>query len=887
VCVLFFAECVFSSQVFWLRTESMTSQRNRVDKGKKEAPAGSEEPRAVGLSVPESGQIVVLSERDENQSLLPSRVPLLPLRADVVFPQTVVPLVVNRPSGIRLIDDCMVGERMIGLVSQLHPEVDIPTQEDLYPMVCVGMILKMLKFPDGSTRIVCQGQYRARLVSVVQTTPYLIGQIEPCEEVVEGGVQLDALVHHVNRYFQRMVDQSQQIPEELQVAAINTREPGRLADLLASSLPFTIEEKQALLGEIDVRARLERLGQYLSRQLAVLELSTKIQEQVGSELSKAQREHFLRQQLKAIQDELGETEPENPEVAELWERIKKAGPPAEVLKEAERELERLAGMHPSSAEYSIVRTYLDWLALLPWTKCSKDRVDLRRARKVLDGDHFDLEKIKERILEYLAVRKLKKDMKGPILCFAGPPGTGKTSLGKSIAKALGREFVRVSLGGVHDEAEIRGHRRTYVAALPGRVIQGIRKAGTNNPVFMLDEVDKLGADFRGDPSSALLEVLDPEQNSTFRDHYLDVDFDLSKVMFIATANMLETIPSPLLDRMEVLQLPGYSEEEKTHIAQKYIIPKQLELHGLTSADVTLSDAAIRKIIADYTREAGLRNLEREIAAICRKVARRRAEGRKKPARVDAKDVSPLLGPSRFFRELADRTGTPGVATGLAWTPTGGEILFIEATSMSGKGALTLTGLLGESMRESAQAALSYLRSHAKDLELDPARFHKTDLHIHVPAGAVPKDGPSAGVAIAAALISLFRNRPIHPTLAMTGEVTLTGRVLPVGGVREKLLAARRAGIKTVLLPHHNEKDLVEIPSEVRSDLTVRFVETLDDVVPQLFELDERTARKRSTAIAKPLPRLGATQRATPAIGHKGSTVGVQDLAGHRAQGPTR
>jgi ATP-dependent Lon protease len=777
----------------------------------------------------------------------------------VVFPQTVVPLVINRPSGIRLIDDCMVGERLVGLVSQLHPEVDAPGLKDLYPIVCVGLILKMLKFPDGSTRIVCQGQYRARLVEVVQTEPYVIGRIEPCEEIVESGVELDALVHHVNRYFQRMVDQSQQIPEELQVAAINTREPGRLADLLASSLPFTIEEKQLLLGEINVRARLERLGQYLSRQLAILELSTKIQEQVGSELSKAQRDHFLRQQLKAIQEELGESESENPEIAELWERIKKANPPKEVQAEAERELERLAGMHPSSAEYSIVRTYLDWLAILPWSKSSRDRLDLRKARKVLDADHFDLEKIKERILEYLAVRKLKKDMKGPILCLSGPPGTGKTSLGKSIARALGREFVRVSLGGVHDEAEIRGHRRTYVAALPGRVIQGMRKAGTNNPVFMLDEVDKLGADFRGDPSAALLEVLDPEQNSTFRDHYLDVDFDLSKVMFIATANMLETIPSPLLDRMEVLQLPGYSEEEKTLIAQKYIIPKQLDLHGLLPRDLSITDAAIRKIIADYTREAGLRNLEREIAAICRKVARRRAEGGHGPATIDRKEIPELLGPSRFFRELADRTGIPGVATGLAWTPAGGEILFIEASGMPGKGMLTLTGLLGESMRESAQAALSYLRSHAKALALDSSRFNKTDLHIHVPAGAVPKDGPSAGVAIAAALISLFRDTPIQENLAMTGEVTLTGRVLPVGGVREKILAARRAGIKNILLPRHNEKDLVDIPAEVKADLTLKLVDTLSDVVPRLFESRPEATATRAATRRKPTLRLKRTK----------------------------
>jgi ATP-dependent Lon protease len=832
-------------------------RRSKTPKRARRAEAGREESGVLGRAVVDAGQIIVLGDGVEGQAMGICRLPLLPLRSDVVFPQTVVPLVINRPSGIRLIDDAMVGERMVALVSQLHPETDSPGMDDLFPIVCVGLVLKMLKFPDGSTRIVCQGQYRARLLSVVQTEPYLVGEVEPYDEVVEEGVELDALVHHVNRFFQRMVDQSQQIPEELQVAAINTREPGRLADLLASSLPFTIEEKQSLLGEINVRTRLERLGQYLSRQLAVLELSTKIQEQVGSELSKAQRDHFLRQQLKAIQEELGESEGDNPEVTELWERIKKAGPPQEVLNEAERELERLAGMHPSSAEYSIVRTYLDWLAILPWSKASRDRLDIRRARKVLDADHYDLEKIKERILEYLAVRKLKKDMKGPILCFAGPPGTGKTSLGKSIARALGREFVRVSLGGVHDEAEIRGHRRTYVAALPGRIIQGIRKAGTNNPVFMLDEVDKLGADFRGDPSAALLEVLDPEQNSTFRDHYLDVDFDLSKVMFIATANMLETIPSPLLDRLEVLQLPGYSEEEKTLIAQKYIIPKQLDLHGLAPHDLAITDAAIRRIIADYTREAGLRNLEREIAAICRKVARRRAEGQRGPTTIEPKRVTDLLGPSRFFRELADRTGVAGVATGLAWTPTGGEILFIEATGMPGKGQLTLTGLLGESMRESAQAALSYLRSHSKDLEVDTSRFHKTDLHIHVPAGAVPKDGPSAGVAIAAALISLFRAKPIQPHLAMTGEVTLTGRVLPVGGVREKILAARRAGIKSVLIPRHNEKDLVEIPAEVKADLSLQLVDTLDDVVPRLFESFRSGAEPRRRPAKKVPPRIPA------------------------------
>jgi ATP-dependent Lon protease len=659
-----------------------------------------------------------------------------------------------------------------------------------------------------------------------------------------------------------MVEATGQVPEELQVAALNTREPGRLADLLASSLPFAVEEKLLLLEEADVRRRLEMLGQMLSRQLAVLELAGKIQAQVGNEITKAQREHFLRQQIKALQDELGEAEPENAEIAALQKRVEEAQPPEEVLAEATRELERLAGMHPSSAEYSIVRTYLDWIAALPWAKSSTDRLDLRRARKILDADHYNLEKVKQRILEYLAVRKLKNDMKGPILCLVGPPGTGKTSLGQSIAKALGRHFVRVSLGGVHDEAEIRGHRRTYVAAMPGRILQGIRKAATRNPVFMLDEVDKVGADFRGDPSAALLEVLDPEQNASFRDHYLDVDFDLSKVMFIATANTLDTIPAPLLDRMEVLELSGYSEEEKILIAQKYIIPKQLEAHGLKPADVTFGDAAIRRIIADYTREAGLRNLEREIASICRKIARRHAEGRRARTTVVPTEIPKYLGPTKYYREVADRVGTPGVATGLAWTPTGGEILFIEVTGMPGKGALTLTGLLGESMRESAQAALSYLRSHAQTLGIEPQRFTKTDLHIHVPAGAVPKDGPSAGVAIAAALISFFKQVPVRPALAMTGEVTLTGRVLPVGGVREKVLAARRAGIKVILIPRHNQKDLVELPAEVKADLTFHTVDTLDDVVSHLFGRPSKGAR-RTPVTRRIRPRKTASTGDTP------------------------
>ncbi len=823
-------------------------------------PVSSHSETEPGTGPRTPGRSLVLADVTAEGKGTPEHIALLPLRAEVVFPQTIAPLIVNRSAGIRLIDEAQMANKPIGLVTQRRAEDEAPGEDDLYPILTVGSILKMLKFPDGSTRLVVQGLFRARLIEVERTEPYLTGHIKPLEEVIEEGVELDALVHHVIGLFDRMVDQSGQVPEELQVAVMNTREPGRLADLLASSLPFSVEEKQEILSELNVKSRLEVLGPLLARQLAIMELAGKIQQQVGSEISRAQREHFLRQQMKAIQEELGEGQEENPELEELWKKIESAEPPEEVLTESRREIERLSLMHPSSAEYSIVRTYLDWLASLPWSRSSRDRLDLKRARKILDADHYNLEKIKERILEYLAVRKLKKDMKGPILCFIGPPGTGKTSLGKSIAKALGREFVRISLGGVHDEAEIRGHRRTYVAAMPGRILQGIRKAGTNNPVFMLDEVDKLGADFRGDPSAALLEVLDPEQNATFRDHYLDLDFDLSKVMFIATANMLETIPHPLLDRMELLELPGYSEEEKILIAQKFIIPKQLDAHGLAESDVSFADDSIRKIISDYTREAGLRNLEREIATICRKVARRYAEGSRKKAMIAVSDVPKSLGPAKYYREVADRTGTPGVATGLAWTPTGGEILFIEATGIPGKGSLTLTGLLGESMRESAQAAMTYLRTRAKPMGLDASRIGKTDVHIHVPAGAVPKDGPSAGVAIATALISLFRQEPICPDLAMTGEVTLTGRVLPVGGVREKILAARRAGIKTVLIPHHNEKDLAELPKDVKADLTFHMVETLDDVVPHLFRTPSRPDGSSSPRAARKPVRVPSVKK---------------------------
>jgi ATP-dependent Lon protease len=806
--------------------ENMKSSRSRPKRKTSEKRVLKGKPRRIETGFKPDGDQAIT---------IPDELPLLPLRGEVVFPNTVVPLIVDRPSGIELVDHVLSSHRLVGLVAQKTNDEIEAGPDDIYRGLCIGSIVKMLKFPDGTTRIVCQGLSRGVIREIKRTEPYMTAVVEPVDEVVKEGIETEAVVHHVSRLFQRIVDQSQQVPEELQVAAMNTPEPGRFADLLGSSLPFSVEEKQELLEERLVRNRLLKLGQYLGRQIAVLELSTKIQDQVGAELSKAQRDHFLRQQIKAIQDELGEGERDNPDIDELSRKIEQAELPPEASAEAIRELERLGGMHPSSAEYSVIRTYIDWLTCLPWNKSSRDRLDLRRARTILDADHYNLEKIKTRILEYLAVRKLKKDMKGPILCFAGPPGTGKTSLGKSIAKALGRQFARVSLGGVHDEAEIRGHRRTYVAAMPGRIIQGIRKAGTNNPVFMLDEVDKLGHDFRGDPSAALLEVLDPEQNGAFRDHYLDVDFDLSRVMFIATANMLETIPPALLDRMEVLELSGYSEEEKTTIARKFIVPKQLEAHGLDPQSVRFSDEAIRRIIVDYTREAGLRNLEREVAAVCRKAARRRAEGKKPTTDIDTTKVVEALGPARYFRELADQLLIPGVATGLAWTPTGGEILFIEASGMPGKGSLTLTGLLGESMRESAQAALSYLKSHAKILGLDSTRVGRTDIHIHVPAGAVPKDGPSAGVAIAAALMSLFRHEPIEQTLAMTGEVTLTGRVLPVGGIREKALAARRAGIKTMLIPRHNAKDVADLPAEVKADLSFPLIDTLDDVVPRLFE----------------------------------------------------
>jgi ATP-dependent Lon protease len=691
-------------------------------------------------------------------------------------------------------------------------------------------ILKMLKMPNNSIRLLIQGTSRIRVDGFTQQEPFLRARVKALADEGDKDTATQALMSGVKGIFQKFVEMAPNLPAELAIMAMNVEEPGILADLIASTLNLTLEDKQAILETLGVRARLEKVNLLLNKELSVLEMGSKIQSQVREGMDKSQKEYFLREQLKAIQKELGDKDERTLEIEELRERIAKSKLPPEAMKEAERELDRLAKMPPSAAEYTVARTYLDWLIEIPWAVATEDNLDIRQAQKVLDEDHYDLEKVKKRILEYLSVRKLKADMKGPILCFVGPPGTGKTSVGKSIAKALGRKFIRMSLGGVRDEAEVRGHRRTYVGALPGRIIQGIRKAGSNNPVFMLDEIDKLGMDFRGDPSSALLEVLDPEQNFSFSDHYLEVPFDLSKVMFITTANILDPIPAPLRDRMEVLDLPGYTEEEKLRIAKDYLVPKQIAAHGLTDQKIQFQDGALRRIALEYTREAGVRNLEREIANICRGVARKVAEGAESLTVVDSESVPSYLGPVKFFSEVAERTSEPGVATGLAWTPTGGDILFVEATRMKGRKGFSLTGQLGEVMKESAQAALSYVRAKAKVLKIPENFFDSSDIHIHVPAGAIPKDGPSAGVTMFTAITSLLTARPVRSDVAMTGEITLRGLVLPVGGIKEKVLAARRAGISALILPKKNEKDLEEVPEQVKKDLKFHFVQKMDEVI---------------------------------------------------------
>ncbi|MGH7779405.1 MAG: endopeptidase La [Candidatus Binataceae bacterium] len=769
-------------------------------------------------------------EEDLSKVEVPDVLAVLPLRGIVLFPSQIFPFLVSRASSLKLIEDVGQAQKIIALAAQKNPEEETPHSDGLFQYGTAVRILKMLRYPDQSVRVLVQGIARIELTDYIQAEPYFIARATRVVDLMTPDKEIEALHAHLVSQFSKFVSLVPYLPDELQVRAMQVRDPGRLADMVTSYLKIAIEESQDLLGTVDVRARLEKLIAILGREIELLELGHKIQSQVQTELNKNQREYYLRQQLKAIQKELGEGDARTSEIDELEKKIEDAKMPPDAKKAADKELERLRMIPPESAEHTVVRTYIDWLVSLPWSVSTEDNLDIANARKVLDEDHYDLDKIKERILEFLAVRKLKKDTKGPILCFVGPPGTGKTSLGKSIARALGRKFVRLSLGGIRDEAEIRGHRRTYIGSLPGRIIQGLRNAGSNNPLFILDEVDKLGMDFRGDPASALLEVLDPEQNNSFSDHYLDVPFDLSKVLFLTTANMLDPIPPALRDRMEVLELPGYTEEEKLQIAERHLIRKQLEENGLGDSKIEFTSGAIAEIIRSYTRESGLRNLEREIARVCRKIARATSEGAPMPTQVTAEDVSRYLGLPRFFSEVAERTNETGVATGLAWTPNGGEIMFIEATRMAGQKGLMLTGSLGDVMKESAQAAMSYVRSRAERLGIPADFFEKSDIHIHVPAGAIPKDGPSAGVTLAAALASLLTGRPIRAEVAMTGEITLRGKVMPVGGVKEKVLAARRAGIKTIILPRRNERDLEDIPAEVRGELQMIFVDAVDEVL---------------------------------------------------------
>jgi len=761
---------------------------------------------------------------------IPRQLPILPLRNVVAFPFMMAPLVVEQGPEAQLVTDVAGSHKTFGLVTLKDAEVERPGFEDLHEIGTAAWLHRMIRMPDDTRRLLVKGISRFRITRLVRTEPYLVADIEPVEDIVQDDDELQAMKQNLLNTFQTVVRLSPHLPDELYIQALNMELPGILADLVAANLSIDAQQKQAVLNTIDVKTRVALVSELANRERQLQELAEKVQQQARGEMDEAQRQFFLRQQLRQIRKELGEDEDGSQEIEELQKKIDEAHMPEQALSAAQHELDRLRRMNPAAAEYTVARTYLDSLIELPWSQASEDHLDVKEAQQILDEDHYDLQKVKERIVEYLAVRKLNPDMKGPILCFVGPPGVGKTSLGRSIARALGRKFHRLSLGGVRDEAEIRGHRRTYVGALPGRIIQGLRTAGTNNPVFMLDEVDKLGADFRGDPSAALLEVLDPEQNYSFSDHYLEVPFDLSKVLFITTANILNTIPPALLDRMEVLNLPGYTEEEKLLIARQFLVPRQREANGLTPAQFRISDAAIRTVIRDYTREAGLRNLEREIGAICRKTARKVAEGETRPPAVSAKAVRAFLGPPRFYSEVATRASVPGVVCGLAYTPNGGEILFIEATRMPGKKSLTLTGQLGDVMQESAQAALSWVRSNAKKLGIDPDFYENSDIHIHVPSGQVPKDGPSAGVTIATALVSLLTGRKAKPRVGMTGEITLRGQVLPIGGIKEKSLAARRAGLTTVVLPKRNENDLEDLPEELRQDLKFIFVDRVEQVI---------------------------------------------------------
>jgi ATP-dependent Lon protease len=770
---------------------------------------------------------------DKNKLEIPTDLPVLPVRDIVVFNYMLLPLFVGRDKSTQAVDSALNSNRFILILTQKDEAVDDPSFDDLYQVGTVGMIMRMLKMPDGRLKVLVQGVTRARVKQTLGDDPFMRAEIEVIEEPSrpELTAEEEALMRSAKEQSEKILSLRGLSSDDVMSVLQSMDEPGRLADLIASNLRMKVDEAQQVLETIDPTERLANINEHLTKEVEVASMQAKIQSMAKEGMDKAQKDFFLREQMKAIRRELGEGADEMEELDELREALDKAGMPKEVRAEADKQLKRLATMHPDSSEATVIRTYLDWMVEIPWKKQSRDRLDIKAARKILDEDHYDLDKVKERILEYLSVRKLNPKMKGPILCFVGPPGVGKTSLGRSIARSMGRKFIRMSLGGMRDEAEIRGHRRTYIGAMPGRIIQSMKQVGTRNPVMMLDEIDKLGADFRGDPSSALLEVLDPEQNNSFQDHYLNVPYDLSKVMFICTANTLDTIPGPLLDRMEVIRIPGYTESEKIKIAQRYLVPRQLEENGLKTKDLTISDKVLGKIIREYTREAGLRNLEREVGSVCRKIARRKAEGEKGPFRVTVNMIPKMLGVARFREDEKENDLPPGVATGLAWTPYGGEMLHIEAQTMPGKGKLTLTGQLGDVMKESAQAAISFARSRAEKLGIDPEFTENRDIHIHVPAGATPKDGPSAGVTMVTALISSLTGTPICNSVAMTGEISLRGRVLPVGGIKEKILAAVAAGMERVVIPAQNEKDLQDIPSELRRKITIQTVEMIDEVWP--------------------------------------------------------
>ncbi len=816
---------------------------------------------------------------------IPDILPVLPLKETVIYPHIIVPLLITREEYVKLIDDALTADRLVAAVASKE-EVEAPEPEQVYNIGTAAAIIRMLKLPDGSMQLFVQGVQRIRILEYVQRQPHLKARVEKVKEVVEESVELEGIARNVLTQFKKMVSLAPYLPNEIFIAAMNIGEPNNLADFIASNINIEMEEKQELLETLDVKERLEKLTVFLNKEIEILEIGSRIQSEVQTEMSKSQREYFLREQLKAIQKELGEVDERTMEISEFREKMDEIGIPEAARKEAERELDRLAKMPVAAAEYTVARTYLEWLTSLPWNVSTEDNLDIKRARQVLDEDHYDLDKVKDRIVEYLAVRKLKEDMKGPILCFVGPPGVGKTSLGQSIARALGRNFVRISLGGMHDEAEIRGHRRTYIGALPGRIIRGIQRAGSNNPVFMLDEVDKIGADFRGDPASALLEVLDPEQNHSFSDHYLDVDFDLSKVMFITTANTPIPIHPALLDRMEVLELPGYTEVEKVHIAMDHLLPRQFEAHGLKKSQITITEEALRGIIRSYTREAGVRNLEREIATVCRKVATSIASGKRKSRKIGEKDLHELLGPSKFRFEVLEEDDEVGVATGLAWTEAGGDVLFVESQVMPGEGDLILTGKLGDVMQESAKAALTYCRSVADRYGVEPGFFRNNDMHVHVPAGAIPKDGPSAGVTMATALMSSITGRKVRKEVGMTGEITLRGKVLPIGGLKEKVLAAHRAGVKRIIIPEENQKYLEEIPAFIRKDLKFVPVKHIEEVLKVALHPDgkaPRPASARPRAAKKPAKKPAAKKASKPAV--KKSAKAAVSKAAKKASRP--